>query len=622
MLSGRLADATVDRTSRGERSWTAIAVIGVLVAVAVPALIALGTGVWSPRPAVQASEPAPEIESASADDRPSVGAVPSQTASHRSADPESRGRSAGSSEPGRRDSAAATGAESGGSIPSPPSTPAPEPRSSAPRSEPQAPVSAPSTFAPVAASEPGRLDLAAATRGGSGGSIPSPPGMSTPEPRSSAPRVEPQAPVPDPSAFARAAEEALASAAGAEALVPSSPPHKRAPAGASDTLETTPALDPASMAAGGYWNGQPLATPPRLTRNRRSARQRPPVAEAEAPAAAVAPAPVSEAAVPSVPPPSFDDARRPDRDAAGRTPEPLTAPRATPVQQPRAPDPVPVSTAGVARVSPQPQGRAPVSEQASSAVVAPPPHRQRDEDRLPDLEAAARDAFKEASVRVGQTRALAEAADAPNLASGSFQAAVALQREALELSKSGRLLDASKRLVEANGRFRLAEAEARLKAVARDRSPVAGAPTPVPRLPAEPREAPAPPAGSSPGESRPPAAAPVPRAIDAQNAVRQVIALYVRGLENRSVADLKRVWPSLAGSQERAIQAEFDNARSVKAAFNDPQITINGDTSTVAGMRTYAVVTQDGHRLSRSTKTTLTLRRTGEGWLIERVVHQ
>jgi len=256
---------------------------------------------------------------------------------------------------------------------------------------------------------------------------------------------------------------------------------------------------------------------------------------------------------------------------------------------------------------------------------------------------------------VGKTRALAEAADAQNLASASFQTAVALQREALELSKSGHLIDAAGRLVEANGIFRLAEAEARLKAVARDRprvaavptpappspaepreapapvpraidAPVAGAPTPAPPSPAEPREAPAPapPAGSPRVESRPPAPVPVPVpvAIDPQNAVRQVIAQYVRGLEKRSVADLKRVWPSLGGSQERAIQAEFDNARSVQAAFTDPQITINGDMSTAAGLRTYSVVTLDGHRLSRSTKTTLTLRRSADGWLIQSVVHQ
>ena len=167
MLSGRLTDAIADRKSGGELSWTVIAVIGVVVAVGVPALIALGTGAWSARPDVQASEPAPEIERANANDRPSVGAVPRQTASDRSAYPEPPRRFAESSEPGRPDSAAAT-------------------------------------------------------RGGSGGSIPSPPAMPAPEPRSSAPRLEPEAPVPDPSTFARvAAEEALASAAAAEALAPS-----------------------------------------------------------------------------------------------------------------------------------------------------------------------------------------------------------------------------------------------------------------------------------------------------------------------------------------------------------------------------------------------------------------
>ena len=171
----------------------------------------------------------------------------------------------------------------------------------------------------------------------------------------------------------------------------------------------------------------------------------------------------------------------------------------------RLPDPAPDKRAAEPLMParpPQPQARAPIREQASSGVVAPPPRRQRDDDRPPDPEAAARDAFKEAFVRVGQTRALAEAADAANLASRSFQAAVALQREALELSKSGHLIDAAGRLVQANGIFRLAEAEARLKAVARDRSRVAGAPTPAPPSPAEPREAPAPPAGPSRVESR------------------------------------------------------------------------------------------------------------------------
>src|SRR5262245_52068750 len=156
MRSRRFTGAIANRKSGAERAWTVLlwAVIGVVGAgVVVPALIAIGTGAWVAKPDVQASEPAPEIESANANDRPSVGAVPGQTASHLSANPEPRGRFAESSEPGRLDSDAATRGGSGGSIPSPPAMPAPDPRSSALRWEPQTPVHAPSTFAPVAADE-------------------------------------------------------------------------------------------------------------------------------------------------------------------------------------------------------------------------------------------------------------------------------------------------------------------------------------------------------------------------------------------------------------------------------------------------------------------------------------
>jgi hypothetical protein len=114
----------------------------------------------------------------------------------------------------------------------------------------------------------------------------------------------------------------------------------------------------------------------------------------------------------------------------------------------------------------------------------------------------------------------------------------------------------------------------------------------------------------------------VPRAGDVETVVRHVVAQYVSGLESRSVPALKRVWPSLGGSQERAIQAEFENSRSVRALFTDPQITVNGDTSTVTGFRTYNVLTLDGQLLSSLTKTTITLRRSGDGWVIERVVHR
>jgi hypothetical protein len=109
---------------------------------------------------------------------------------------------------------------------------------------------------------------------------------------------------------------------------------------------------------------------------------------------------------------------------------------------------------------------------------------------------------------------------------------------------------------------------------------------------------------------------------DVEMAVRHVIAEYLSGLESRSLRALKRVWPSLAGSHERAIQTEFENAKSVQASFTDPQIVVSGDTTTVTGFRTYTLLTQDGQHLSSVTRTTMTLRRTGDEWLIEHVVHR
>src|SRR5262249_31341130 len=270
MLSGRFTDASADRKSGGERSWTVIAIIGVGVAIVVPTLIALATGVWSDPPGPQTSGSPSEIVSATPNDRPSVEAAPAQTASQPSAD-EPRGRVAEPSEPGRLDSAAATRDGSGGSISPQPVMPAPEPRPSAARSEPLPPVAAPPTFAPVAAEEPARLD-SASTRGGTDGSIPPPSPAATPapEPRSSAPAAEPQPAAPLPSAFAPVtAEDTLASAGAVDSLAPAGVPQRRAPSPLPGTVEATPPLDPLSMASGGYFNGQAPVKPQPLTVDKR-----------------------------------------------------------------------------------------------------------------------------------------------------------------------------------------------------------------------------------------------------------------------------------------------------------------------------------------------------------------
>lgn len=222
--------------------------------------------------------------------------------------------------------------------------------------------------------------------------------------------------------------------------------------------------------------------------------------------------------------------------------------------------------------------------------------------------ATGREALNEALVRMTQARVLADVAEAGALASRSYEAGVTLELQANQLSTDGRLNDALARAVEAAARFRAAEIEARAEssaATAWERL----------SLPESGNAAQVSPRPDAPGPL-------VPPAPGVEDMIREVIAEYVRGLESRNLAALKRVWPSLGGTQERAIQTEFANARTVQTQFTDPRITINGDTTTVTGFRMYSLVTQDGQRLSSVTRTTMTLRRNGDAWVIERVVHQ
>jgi hypothetical protein len=276
----------------------------------------------------------------------------------------------------------------------------------------------------------------------------------------------------------------------------------------------------------------------------------------------------------------------------------------------------PVSVSAPVTASPQ----APVADGSvidGSAPPTPPPMQPADASPIAtDTPAAQRDdtadatqreALNEALAALTQARVLADVAEAAALASRSYEAGVTLELEARQLTSAGRVNDALPRAVEAAARFRAAEIEARAEASAAAAwerlSLTEELPTPARPL-------------------RPETPDPLPSSPAAEEMIREVIAEYVRGLESRNLAALKRVWPSLGGPQERAIQSEFANARTVQTQFTDPRITINGDVTTVTGFRMYSLVTQDGQRLSSVTRTTMTLRRNGDAWLIERVVHQ
>jgi SnoaL-like domain len=251
-------------------------------------------------------------------------------------------------------------------------------------------------------------------------------------------------------------------------------------------------------------------------------------------------------------------------------------------------------------------GSRPASATASDSAVPGVPASTTPERSSP----AARAAFTEALVRAGQTRTLADAVDAAALASPSYRAGVALEIEAQELWAAGRLNDGLVRAIEAEGRFRAAEIEARAHSAAED------------RLHRESLAELGDLRAQSPRAELPQPLQPPQPVADVEATIMDVIAQYVSGLENQSVPALKRVWPTLGGDQERAIQSEFENARTVQTLFKDPRITIKGDITTVTGLRKHSLVTQDGQRLSSETRTTMTLRRSGDAWVIERIVHQ
>ena len=130
--------------------------------------------------------------------------------------------------------------------------------------------------------------------------------------------------------------------------------------------------------------------------------------------------------------------------------------------------------------------------------------------------------------------------------------------------------------------------------------------------------------GTSPLPSAPPKPAPAPTPAapaepSPENQIADVLERYKSALESQSLTALKRVWPSLGGSQESAIRNEFQHASRIEVDIASPRIDVAGASATVTFTRRYDLVTTDGQRLNSQTLTTMSFRRTPAGWVIDRV---
>src|SRR6185436_7757654 len=203
---------------------------------------------------------------------------------------------------------------------------------------------------------------------------------------------------------------------------------------------------------------------------------------------------------------------------------------------------------------------------------------------------------------------------------------------------------------EASGLFRSAELSAQQESVRQAAVPAAappaaaakGEPPKAPVTPAVERPAPPPavepapapvtsaPVASSPPPSLPGAAAAAPiapppppdppaPAADPEAAISDLLARYEAALEARSLTSLKRLWPSLGGSQQDAIKGEFEHAARIDVQIVEPRITTSGAAGTVSFIRRYELVTIEGQKLRSESRTTIDVRRSGAGWVIERI---
>jgi hypothetical protein len=104
-----------------------------------------------------------------------------------------------------------------------------------------------------------------------------------------------------------------------------------------------------------------------------------------------------------------------------------------------------------------------------------------------------------------------------------------------------------------------------------------------------------------------------------EDAIRDLLSRYENALETRSLDSLKRLWPSLGGAQQEAIQNEFRHASRIRVEIIEPRIAISGGSATVNFLRRYDLTTVDSQRLSNDTPATMTLRRSDGSWIIESI---
>jgi serine/threonine-protein kinase len=310
----------------------------------------------------------------------------------------------------------------------------------------------------------------------------------------------------------------------------------------------------------------------------------------------------------------------------------------------------PSSETPAAAVSSPPSSTASAPAPApTTAPVTPAPAVQPEPDGKPTAEtvrAQVRDA-DEARQRMARAKASARQAGSGATGSAAFAAAAAAEREGNRLLASKQHSEAAAKFYEATGLFRSAELATPPPVTAPAQSPPpprstqpAGQAAPPPATPPVQTSAPSLPAPETPVQL-PPAPAPRPNPAppppqtakppvttaaegekspaSSETAIRELLRRYQRAMESRNIDALKAIWPTLQGAQEDAVRREFQFARRIALEIDSLDVKATGATGTAFFTRRYQIVTTDNQKLDRTSRTTMTLRRQGDDWIIDSV---
>lgn len=110
-----------------------------------------------------------------------------------------------------------------------------------------------------------------------------------------------------------------------------------------------------------------------------------------------------------------------------------------------------------------------------------------------------------------------------------------------------------------------------------------------------------------------PPARPTPAARDEEAQIRNVIALYQRALNEKSLSLVEQTRPSLPRSEAQAILKGMEGPHTV--SFADIAIKVS-DKQASARLTRHDVLPNAPHL---QTAVTLTLLKVGDGWVIERI---